>query len=96
MSVKSKPYYWLECDDCGVKSTEHGEYTAWVSVEDARSEAEDWDGNWVSAPDDIDWCGTCRDKHVCRECDKPSDDLAPEDPENPEYWPMCPKCREES
>lgn len=42
MSVKSEPYYWLECDEsgCGVKSTYGGEYTAWSHVNEAIEDAE--------------------------------------------------------
>lgn len=44
MSVKSEPYYWLECDGCGARSTAGGEYSAWSDVCGALEEAEclDW------------------------------------------------------
>ena len=46
MSLKSRPFYWLECDepDCGVKSTEGGEYDAWSNSYQAFDDADssDW------------------------------------------------------
>lgn len=41
MSVKSAPYYWLECDHegCGLKSTYGGEYTAWSDESGAIEDA---------------------------------------------------------
>lgn len=52
MSVKSEPYYWLECDGvnkdgtpCGRKSTENGDFSAWSDMDGAEAEADcsDWD-----------------------------------------------------
>ena len=58
MSVKSAPYYWLECDEpgCGAKSTESSEHTAWSDLDGAIGQAEgaDWqveDGHYC----DIHW-----------------------------------------
>jgi hypothetical protein len=90
VSVKSKPFYWLECDDCGLKSTEGGDAAAWIDVESARLEAAEWDGQWWCT-DEHDWCGTCRDKHVCRECDTIRDGLT--SLEDDGYWPVCPDCK---
>jgi hypothetical protein len=46
MSIKSKPFYWLECDEpgCGVKSTEGGEFDAWSDAHQAVDDADasDW------------------------------------------------------
>lgn len=89
MSVKSKPFYWLVCDDCGYKSTENSEAVAWSDVETARLDAED-DGAWFF-DGSLDWCGECRDKHVCRECDKVTDDLTSLDGDG--MWPVCPDCK---
>lgn len=43
MSVKSEPYFWLECDGCGCTSAD-GDYSAWKDVGDAITEAQscDW------------------------------------------------------
>lgn len=43
MSIKSKPFYWLECDEpgCGNKSTDGDEYDAWAD----ESQAVDCAGN---------------------------------------------------
>lgn len=37
MSIKSKPFYWLECDEpeCGNKSTDGDEYDAWADESQA-------------------------------------------------------------
>lgn len=55
MSVKSAPYYWLECDepDCGNISTEGSDYTAWSDLDGAIAEA-----------DGSDWL-LLGDKHYC-------------------------------
>ncbi len=44
MTLKSKPYYWLECDGCGAVSTEGGDFTAWGDSGVAEDEADgsDW------------------------------------------------------
>ena len=83
MSLKSAPYYWLECDDCGEKSTEGGDYTAWSDHGAAESDAEvsDW-----YVEDGHHWCEACRHKHICIECDKVTDDLDDDT--------ACPECRE--
>ena len=94
MGIKSKPYYWLECDDCGRKSTQDSDYAAWADVSQARDDAV-YDGDWLN-DGPIDWCGECRDKHACRECNKVTDNLKFEDETAPGYWPMCPDCREEA
>jgi hypothetical protein len=46
MSIKSEPYYWVECDepDCGTKSTEGGEHSAWSEEDVAVQEA--YDSDW--------------------------------------------------
>jgi hypothetical protein len=45
MSLQSAPYYWLECDNCHVKSTEEGEFSAWVNESSAKDMAEECE--WV-------------------------------------------------
>ena len=46
MSLKSAPYYWIECDHpgCGARSTEGGDYAAWADHGAAYDEAtsRDW------------------------------------------------------
>lgn len=38
MSIKSAPYYWVECDLCGAP-LETSEYTAWQAPDQAEDEA---------------------------------------------------------
>lgn len=42
MSIKSEPYYWLECDelDCTNISTESSEHTAWSDINGAIEQAD--------------------------------------------------------
>jgi len=56
MSVKSAPFYWLECDGCGDKSTLDGEYAAWGDVSGAEDDARG-----------IDWL-ILDDRHFCSDC----------------------------
>lgn len=83
MSLKSAPFFWLECDDCGVKSTNCSDYVAWQDADMAEEEASCSD--WYTE-DGIHYCFDCRNKHICVECVKPSHDLVEE---------TCPNCREE-
>ena len=57
MSLKSAPYYWIECDHpgCGARSTEGGDYAAWADHGAAYDEAvnEDWH---VSPSGSGDYC----------------------------------------
>lgn len=43
MTVKSAPYYWVECDGCGTSAAQ-GDFTAWRDHGDAVTEAQgsDW------------------------------------------------------
>jgi hypothetical protein len=56
VSVKSAPYYWLECDHegCGNKSTEGGEFTAWSDEDGAVQEA--YDSEWFVSDDGKHYC----------------------------------------
>lgn len=72
MAVKSEPYWWLECDKCGEKSTEGGDFTAWGDVDLAESDAED--GGWMvagrnGAPESAGHlCEDCAVAVTCPEC----------------------------
>ncbi len=41
MVLKSEPFYWLECDKCGRRSTEDGEFAAWADGGQAEGDAMD-------------------------------------------------------
>lgn len=57
MSIKSKPYYWVECDfpDCGVSAQEGSDYTAWGDVDTAEETARDADW-WTSEGGEQHYC----------------------------------------
>lgn len=81
MSIKSAPYYWLECDGCG-KGSAVCDYAAWQSVDDAISEAE---GNaWYLRPAQH-YCGYCLPPW-CLECERDITD------ENPRCDDLCAGC----
>lgn len=87
MAIKTAPYYWLECDQCG-KRCDYGEFAAYADESYALGEAVDgldWttDGQRHHCPD----CpGLCR----CEECGKPAGELAGER----DY--RCPQCFEQT
>jgi hypothetical protein len=56
MSLKSAPYYWLECDRCGDKSTEAGDFSAWAEPQGAHDEA--GNSGWTEI-DGGDYCSGC-------------------------------------
>ena len=96
MSVKSKPYYWLECEKCGCTSAT-GDYTAWGSVTDALTEAIEcgWHlAEETAATGNIGhYCADCTPPW-CLECDRPITDDNPRvlDPEgDPDNW-ECKGC----
>ena len=68
MSTKSAPYYWLECDDCGVRSTEDGDYMAWGTIGDAQDEAVN--GEWAIGIDGKDYCDQCAPYPYCDGCNE--------------------------
>ena len=65
MSLKSAPYFWIECDDCGTKSTENSEHSAWSDHGHARDEAINSD--WY-VEEDGDYCDECAPKRGIRVC----------------------------
>ncbi len=71
MSLKSAPYYWIECDGCGAKSTEDGEFSAWgdqgSAYDDAHNNAE-----WITIDAGVemagDYCQSCAPFPMCAGC----------------------------
>jgi hypothetical protein len=57
MPVKSAPYYWVECDNCGIRC-EYGEFAAYGE----RSIAVD------EAVDVYDWTADGGDRFHCPKC----------------------------
>lgn len=62
MALKSADFYWIECDACGVKSTENSDHIAWSTVEHAVDEVKD--SEWCI----IDGFVPEHAKHFCSEC----------------------------
>ena len=65
MTLKSALYYWLTCDKCGAKSTEHSDFAAWSDASQAESEAQDSD--WM-VREDGHWCEDCSADLKCADC----------------------------
>lgn len=67
MSIKSKPYYWVVCDEpgCDATSSDLGDFSAWGDEADAIDEAADWD--WEVQVDGKDYCEDHR-RHRCEDC----------------------------
>lgn len=74
MTIKSAPYYWVECEGCGVKSTEDTDYTAFSCVtgalEDAQVQAWHLAENTESTGNFGHYCDKCTPPW-CLECDRP-------------------------
>jgi hypothetical protein len=87
MSLKSKPYFWLECDTCGAKSTEDGDYSAWEDHGAAADEA--YDRDWLSL-DGKDYCDLCR-PDLCAACH-----MARDEAESLTEDHRCPDCVEDN
>jgi len=67
MSVKSAPYYWLECDAfaCRRTSTEGCEFTAWQTPEQARDTADE--SEWRIVAGYFLVVGAVPERHYCHE-----------------------------
>jgi hypothetical protein len=86
MTIKSKPYYWVECNRCGESAQEDSDYSAWADDDQAESAAEEI--GWSIRSD--------RKAHHCPECPRWCEgtclDLAGDDAEDRDY--LCPDCWE--
>jgi hypothetical protein len=62
VTIQSKPFYWLECDEpgCGCSSTEGSDYAAWAQVDGAEEEALASEWTFVAEPGE-------RTLHYCRD-----------------------------
>lgn len=67
MSIRTSPYYWLECDapGCGANSTEGDDYTAYGTEEGAKEQAQD--AEWKLIEDGRHYCYE-HAMYVCMEC----------------------------
>lgn len=64
MSLKSAPYYWVECDDCGLSAEEGGDYAAWALEAVARDNAYNADFCELEVPGEAlqHFCYDCAEK----------------------------------
>jgi hypothetical protein len=70
MSLKSEPFYWLICDNCGAKSTEGGEYAAWGAADTAIEDA--MCSDWLEHKG-MHYCDGCSTDLICPECGELAD-----------------------
>ena len=66
MSIKSAPYFWVECDGCGVKSTNGDDGAAWADEGDARKQVFGY-GDWQRDDQDGHFCHNCQSE--CPVCE---------------------------
>ena len=57
MSLKSAPYYWVECDSCGERC-EYGDFSALADF-----------GSAIDGALDSEWTQDGQGKHHCRDCE---------------------------
>jgi hypothetical protein len=66
MAIKSAPYYWLICDECGhSQADDDSDYSAWSDESSAIDAAEGWD--W-RIDDGRHFCPSCHLAKSCSEC----------------------------
>jgi hypothetical protein len=87
MTIKSKPYYWVECNRCGESAQEDSDYSAWSDEDAAVFEAEN--SGWSIRSD-------CK-AHHCPDCPRWCEGtgclfLADTDAEDCDF--LCPLCWE--
>ncbi len=72
MSLKSAPFWWVICDDCGASAQESSDVSAWMRQDVAVDEAlaQDW---WIADRHDDDrgkdYCDDCVSKHDIWYCE---------------------------
>ena len=74
MTLKSAPYYWVECDNCGVRC-EYDEFSAWADPGYAEQGA--IDSNW-SSQGERHHCPRCPHIADCERCGKDAGEDASE------------------
>lgn len=74
MSLKSAPYYWLECDGCG-EHCDYGDFSAMANSGCAIDGA--LDDEWTTDGEKYH-CPECPTLTKCDECGKPAGDYAGE------------------
>lgn len=67
MSLKSAPYYWVECDGCGLSAEEGTDHAAWQQEWVAYQNAEDADFRAVPQFGGQEGL-TLPDLHYCLDC----------------------------
>jgi endogenous inhibitor of DNA gyrase (YacG/DUF329 family) len=66
MSLKSAPYFWVECDGCGDRC-EYGDFAAWADADYAIDGATEAD--WTEL-DGKHHCPSCPELIKCERCGK--------------------------
>lgn len=56
MTLKSKPYYWVDCDRCG-QTCDYGDYSAMYDESQAVEGARD--NEWLVTDDGHHYCDDC-------------------------------------
>jgi hypothetical protein len=72
VSIASKPYYWLVCDDCG-QSADYGDFSAMAEPGEAVDSA--INSGWTT-DGEKHHCPSCPSLSQCHECGKPAGEKA--------------------
>lgn len=72
MSIASKPYYWLVCDNCSV-TADYGDFSAYGDQGQAIDSA--LDADWTT-DGERHHCPNCPSITACETCQKPAGDDA--------------------
>lgn len=69
--IKSKPYYWVECDLCGRNAQEGSDFTAWGDASSAVDAAVDGEFSEINDGErSVHICPNHQlDTEMCRECE---------------------------
>lgn len=65
MTFRSARFWWLQCNVCGLQSSEDGDYMAWPSQ---RAALEALDGAWTDV-EGKHYCAACSDD-LCWRCSR--------------------------
>jgi hypothetical protein len=84
MSLKSAPYWWVDCDNCGERC-DYGDFAAWAEVDHAIDGA--IESEWTTDGSGKYHCTACPQIAKCERCGKDAgDDPMDRDDHCPECW----------
>jgi protein-arginine kinase activator protein McsA len=75
MTIKSAPYYWVQCDGCKKTATYMDEYSAWSRESEAIDHA--IEDEWTT-DGEKHHCSECPTLTECKNCKKSAGELAGE------------------